>query len=241
MIRFLTEDKFDSPFVKLFNSAYPDGVLYCAGSNTQLEDWARHLAQGGNQVIVYLDMVPDNAAVPTIYIKLCNLHVLESLDVVVMPIVCAEYAFIKSALGVGSAIYSKVGLDIILQKSLQYVPLVNGTTSVSRNFEKFCKSFCARCLNKSCCAVVSNKAGVLQPYFSVDCEQCAVCSSNLTLKDKAERFCNQYPVVPCVDSTSSGVVSWSDILRISGTLVDEYNTWCVSTGRIENVVPKRSE
>lgn len=41
MIKFIIEDAESSPFVKMFNSAYPEDVLYCSSSNTLLVDDAR--------------------------------------------------------------------------------------------------------------------------------------------------------------------------------------------------------
>lgn len=240
MIRFITEDRDDSPFVKLFNAAYPDKVLYCAGANTKLVRLIRKLASEEYQFVVYLDMVPDNREVVEIYDSLYDLYKEEHIDVVVFPIVCAEYAFIRSVIGVGATIYSPTGLDIILSKSLKYISLVRGGAA-SKNFEKFCKSFCERCLNKSCCAVESNKKGLLQPYFADGCMQCDGCSEQLTLAEKADLFLKQYPVVPCVSASSAGALSWDAVLNISYGLVDEYNYWCIVSDNKQNIVRKRNE
>lgn len=77
MIRFVTEDRSDSPFVKLFNMAYSptDSVLYCAGSNTRLYSKVVDLLGSGNWVVVYLDLVPDNDELHGYYEKLLDLYV----------------------------------------------------------------------------------------------------------------------------------------------------------------------
>lgn len=239
MIRFLTEDKEDSPFVKLFNAAYPEEVLYCSGGNGELVDWARSLADAEHKVLVYMDMVPDNREIKHIYNALLDLYYTEKLDVLVLPIVCAEYAFIKSVVGVGKTIYSQSGLNVILNKSLQYVSLAGSGTHSSKNFEKFCKSFCKRCLNKECCSVESNEAALKQPYFADSCAKCEGCSVKFTLARKSSLFLAQYPVIPSLSTSGLGVLSWTNILNISYRLVDEFNYWCEINGFDRNTVAKR--
>lgn len=241
MIRFVTEDRSNSPFVKLFNAAYPDDVLYCAGTNTELEDLARRLASNDNKVVVYMDMVQDNGEIIRLYEGLLNLYSEEHLDVVVFPVVCAEYAFIKSVVGVGKTIYSTTGLDVILNKSLEYVSLISDTENVSQNFERFCKAFCKRCLNKACCAVTSNAAGLKQPYFADSCAKCINCGISLTLEEKSKLLHAQYPVVPCLNSSSSKALDWSAVVRLSYRYVDEYNSWCEAVNLTESIVNNRDE
>lgn len=225
MIRFVTEDRSDSPFVKLFNMAYSptDSVLYCAGSNTRLYSKVVDLLGSGNWVVVYLDLVPDNDELHGYYEKLLDLYV-HCEKVVVVPIVCAEYLFILSVLDNDMAFYSRDGLGIILDKFLTYRPLVSGSSGVSRSFEKYCKSFCARRLNSDCCSVVSNKSGISQPYFAEACgvlNSCSGCKSKLTLREKGELFCSMYPVIPDIGESSSVCLSFDDLVEISSRLADE--------------------
>lgn len=244
MIRFLVEDKSDSPFVKLFNLAYGDtaDVLYCSATNTKLKRMARKLAQGGNTVIVYMDMVPDNKDLFTLYSKLFELYSDEGLDVIIMPIVCAEYQFIRSVVGLNGPIFSTVGLKEILTKSPDYKssPLVQGHSADRyKTFEKFCKLFCDCSLSRGCCSVDAKSSGrsVSKPYFSANCydrthDCCKICNTSLSLFEKAQRYVAQYPVIPYIGSTlnNGSVLSMNGIIQVSRRLVNEYNQMACAFG-----------
>lgn len=229
MIYYLTEDKFDSPFVKLFNSAYSKAVLECAGSNGNLESHARYLAKrgsGGNRVIVYMDVVPDNLAVLPIYNALLDLYRVEKLEVVVLPVVCAEYAFICSVQDIEQAFFSKVGLHEILSKSSLYKSselAVKHSMKSSKAFERFCKLFCRECLSEDCCSVADN-SHYSSSYFLDKCN-CSGCQMELSLFEKSVRLLTQYPVVPDYGSDTLTLLEWESVVECSYRLVDEYNMW----------------
>lgn len=243
MIKFIIEDAESSPFVKMFNSAYPEDVLYCSSSNTLLVDDARRLAADGSHVIVYMDLVPDNPELYTTYRRLLLLYAKEKLDVVVIPIVCSEYLFIKSIVDVDGTIYSNNGLDVILSKSVDYKSsnlALAHSKKRSSNFEKFCKLFCDVCLNKLCCSVSSNKSGLSKPYFSGDCH-CDSCTTRLSMFDKSELLHRQFPLVPAYTGISGEVLSWEQVLDISYILVDEYNVWALKFNPDSIALSKRYE
>lgn len=243
MIRFLTEDKSDYPLVYLFNKAYGDDVLYCSDSNTRLYKKAKSLAKDGSQVIVYMDMVPDNEFLVGLYRRVFSLYSKDNLDVVIMPIVCAEYLFIRSVVGVAGTVSSTVCLDEILIKSPTYRSSALAASHIDDehfNFEKFCKAFCKECLSLDCCAIDLSNSDVCHErrYFKGDC-LCSSCQTRMSLRDKSIRFLGEYPVVPSAGRFDVGEISWGTVIDISRSLVDEYNKWAIRCGYPLRQIEKR--
>lgn len=231
MTRYLSEDSAGSPFSQLFNAVYGCTVLECVWSSFLLRKYARRYASSGDDVIVYLDLVPDNSRLISVYRSLMDLTK-DDLRVAVLPIVCAEYAFIRSIVGVPGTIASDEVLHEILTKSLDYSKssfAKRHSQKWLRSFETFCKLFCAKCLNERCCSVDSN-ACASKPYFSGDCN-CSDCSTRLTLLEKSVAYLGQLHIVPSCSGVTSGSLSWDDVLECSRKLCIEYNQWAIHYGK----------
>lgn len=79
---YLSEDKDNSPFVRLFNAVYGRAnVLIGVGRNSKLFNKARYLSADGFRVVIYLDIVPDNARLYDVYDRLRKLNIELNLDV----------------------------------------------------------------------------------------------------------------------------------------------------------------
>ena len=238
MIRFLSEDSQDSPFVTLFNKAYGGtAFLEGVGSNIELKRRARKYAKRGDQVVIYFDMVPDNPSLFGLYQSLLELYTVSELDVVILPIVCAEFLFIRSVVGVEGTIVDSTDLLSILSKSMDYNSLaVTKLPGVREkqfsSFEKVCKLFCARCFKEGCCAVSDGYTRVSseRKYFADDCK-CVDCVTRFTLSEKAILYRDQLGVVPYVPG-AVGIyqLSWADVIDLGRKLVDEYNIWAKASG-----------
>lgn len=224
---FISEDMRTSPFGLLFNSAYPSQRLLFSGGNTLLEDKVLELVseRENDFFVIYLDVVPDNVRLADLYNKLLGLSVRLGLNLVVVPIPCSEYAFIKSVYELDGVLHSTVGLDSVLKKSTSYKDdaLSKSLSGPPRNFEKFCKRFCRMSLKHGCCAVDGNSVDG-QKYFLGDCA-CSDCETRLTLHEKAVRYVSQLHIVPASSDFTDGFNSWNDVIRFSWQFVDEYNAW----------------
>lgn len=230
MIYYISEDSDTSPFVKLFNAAYDTDILFGVGSNKELVRAARQFAQGDNQVVVYLDLVPDNPVLPAIYDRLLRLYLREHLDVVVFPIVCAEYCFVKSIRELSGPFCSRIGLTEVLSKSAEYRDsslAKEYASDRSANFERFCKLFCEVCLSQDCCSTYGSSDTVCgRAYFSGKCS-CQNCDTHLTMSEKAKLYLSQFLIVPGLPGSSCSV-SWEDVIERSRDAIREYNTWAKS-------------
>lgn len=174
-----------------------------------------------------MDVVPDNLSLVSIYDSLLNLYKVEHLDVVVFPVVCAEYSFICSISELAGPISDSSCLDVVLQKSPDYKSselAKRHSLRHTRSFEKFCKLFCRECLKDGCCRVTSNSYSD-NAYFSKDCTKCDKCGVGLTLREKGIRYISQFPVIPFYSPGELSVLQWDDVLECSYRLVDEFNAW----------------
>lgn len=246
MIFYLSEDECNSPFIKLFNDSYGGEPLIGTDGNQNLLDAVCFAAEGGNQVIVYMDMVPGNKKLLTIYRDIFDLYYKRGIDVVVLPIVCSEYAFIRSVEGLDGPIRLKTGLEEVLSKSVSYANSEiarRNHLGPNKTFEKFCKLFCKVCM-RSCCSTTGSASDIKEKdYYRDDCgvgSECKRCQLRLRLIEKSGLYVQQFPVVPsgCA-SIQTYTLSWSDVIAVSHRLVDEYNCWSDSYGKGYRHIRKR--
>ena len=107
---YLSEDNDNSPFVRLFNAVYGRAnVLIGVGRNAKLFNKARYLSADGSRVVIYLDIVPDNARLYDVYDRLRKLNIELNRDVHIIPIACAEFAFICSVQNLIGPVWSSEG------------------------------------------------------------------------------------------------------------------------------------
>lgn len=221
MIRFISEDSSKSILVRFYNSAYNEVALIGAESNTRLAARARREAKAGAQVVVFLDLVPDNKLLVSFYETLRALYVAEKLDVITLPIVSAEFLFIKS-LSYDELKLDKDACSMLLSKDVHYKNSAFAKSHKpehSESFERFSKLVCKYAL-KSCCCVGRGSG----QYFDCDCA-CEDCAIRDTLMQKAIKYVKQYGVGKPLNLPESVPITWENIFEIHKSYVEEYNRW----------------
>lgn len=221
MIRFISEDSSQSTLVKFYNSAYGETALIGAESNTRLPARARREARSGAQVVAFLDMVPDNELLLSFYTELRELYTVEKLDVITLPVVSAEFLFIKSLA------YDELKLDkdacfMLLSKDVHYKDsafVKAHKPEHSKSFERFSKLVCKYALKRCCCIGRGSRL-----YFDCDCA-CEDCTIRDTLMQKAVRYVKQYGVGKPLNLPESTPITWENIFEIHKAYVAEYNRW----------------
>lgn len=230
---YLSEDNDTSPFVRLFNAVYGMAdVLIGVGRNAKLFNKAKYLSADGSRVVIYLDIVPDNARLYAVYDRLRKLNIELDRDVHIIPIACAEFAFICSVQNLVGPIWSSEGLTEILSKDLLYEESSlarKHSSKRSSSFERVCKLFCEYGLNFDCCSVPDGDSAKSadKPYFSGDCK-CYGCRTRLSLQEKSDLFVSQYPIIPHLDGLTTDSFAGDELLRAVCAVVDDFNNWASS-------------
>lgn len=142
---YIFEDNEEDIQCKFFAQGYPKEVsktfLYAKG-NGNIYDIAEHYLKNTSEMIMaYLDMVPGNRDIITIYNKLRKLSLDNNDRFVVMPLICAEYYLIKSLVE-SQVMEDHTGVDICINKDVYMnSPLIKTQNDVQfcKNFEKYCK------------------------------------------------------------------------------------------------------
>lgn len=244
---YLFEDKQDERLVKLFNSMY-DGeqiqhFIYTE-SNQNIQNNLDQISDPQTEdVIVYLDVSPDNPNTVKIYNRLNQLETknpniipnrLRFRNFIVLPIPCREFYYIKALHNT----QVEIRKDWVME-ALSRIPYKNSTLlDIPREqryittFERFCKRVAYNQFKY--CTIKENNLG----YFDKDCkcwdtqdryfdDRCE--SENIDLK--LQRILQAFPCFPegshvmnrLTKIYSLNKLTWEDIKNIHMKLVDEYN------------------
>ena len=97
-MKYIFADNGKDVFSTLFRYSYSKNVsskfIYAKGA-PKIESLAEPLLMIGEYVIVFMDLVPDNKELFRIYDKPCRLSKVYAYRLVVIPIPCIEYEFMK--------------------------------------------------------------------------------------------------------------------------------------------------
>ena len=139
------EDKKEKAMSILFKLGYPndksDNFIF-AGGNARIEKEIRKNIDKTDFIIVLIDVVPDNECAISIYRNLLDLEQCEFKEkLFILPIICAEYYFIKSIkkLDIGR---NKESIDwCISRKFYKHDSEIKSEQDLlkCKNFEKYCK------------------------------------------------------------------------------------------------------
>lgn len=236
-MRYVFEDRYNDVLSILFRAAYPPCVsgefVYAEGEGKLEAAVKAELSQFPKEdIIVFLDVVPDNRHLVNKYLKLREMYHMSTKRVIPIPIVCSEYYFIHSIVGTG-VIDNLDGLEECLQiKPWSASKLLTTTDDIRfcKNFEKYCKLF----LLKAVIQCAKHTRGRTEEenvkygyYYTVDClcdipERGCVPAS---LTDKAIAYVRQYPCFPTGSLMTSGIqkIDKETVLGINAKLCALHN------------------
>lgn len=237
-MKYLFEDKHDDLLSILFRASYPneviDNFIYCNGNGEVIDTTNRILANSEEMVACYLDAVPGNFHIRNIYKELRRISIKNNYRVIVFPIICSEYYFIKSLIDYTNY-FDTANKDIKIcinkgnfTESDIYRDPIKG--KICRNFEKFCKIILMNatmdCIKHSRGEDGSNKQ--YGSYYSKDC----LCSLNsikckeMSLAEKSANLLSEYYCVPAGSiMTIKNMLNTVDMWKVHRKLVDEFNSF----------------
>lgn len=137
---FVFENKKDDLLSVLFRASYSNCSFIYANGCGNLESCVEdNLSKSDDSILVFLDTIPDNKNTVNIYKNLRRLSRKNDFRIVVMPIVCAEYYFIRSLRR--EYFIDDTGVDICINKMFwKNSALVSDSDrKFVKNFEKYCK------------------------------------------------------------------------------------------------------
>lgn len=223
---YVFEDKKDDLLSKLFCKLYDSCIFVYADGNGNLVRIVEDLLiSSDDNILVYMDLIPDNINTVSIYKSLKRISRKNDFRLVVMPIVCAEYYFIKSL--PEYLFLSDKGLKECINKEYYKDSelIEDSDRKCVKNFEKYCKLIllknvvdCVRHSRKD-----NSKYGC---YYEEDClcDGCYDFCKVYTAIEKAADYVYQYPVFPdtnLIDNCNK--INIDSLWEIHRGLVDDYN------------------
>lgn len=233
-MKILFEDNREDILYRLLLSAYNEDVsskfIFARGNGNIIRIVNEIMDKTSEEICVYLDLVPGNSSALEIYIKLKRLSRKNNYRIIVMPIPCAEYYFIKALFNQKNLITRVDGIKECVDLDY-YTPssLIETTDDKKfcRNFEKYCKLVLKKCFID--CVRHSNinnaKYGM---YYTHDCK-CEYneyyCRIQSRLDKCIEVMC-KYPCVPgesLIGSSNKRSLNTEEVWEIHRKLVENYN------------------
>lgn len=223
---FVFEDLRNDLLSRLFISAYnEESFIYTEGAGNLVNTVSKLLLENSEPIVVYIDTIPDNRETVRVYNNLRVLSKKNDFRVIVFPIVCAEYYFIKSL-----PEYVFLSLSSVNKcKNKEFwgnSDLVESEADKKfvKNFEKYCKLILLK--NVFDCVKHTRNSELYGYYYTKDC-WCGLMKDACKperLLNKSLNYVYQYPVYPSKNFKGSGkTISLDDAWLIHRTLVDEFN------------------
>lgn len=211
---------------ELFMQSYDDcSFVYAEGAGNLMNIVSKLLTDTSEMVAVYLDVVPDNRETVRIYNNLKQLSIKNGLRVIVFPIACTEYYFIKSLPEhlFKSKECVRICLDRGYWKDSDLIETEEDTKFV-KNFEKFCKLILLK--NVASCVQHTRTSALYGYYYKKRClcenseDEC----SPQTILDKSLKYVQQYPFIPSLNFKGDIVdTSVETAWFIHKKLIDDFN------------------
>ena len=196
---YVFEDDGRDRYSELFNELYTKDKIKTfvnAGGNGNLETVCKNiLISVEDNVIVFMDIVPDNTAIRRIYYNLKVLSAKYDNRLIILPIICAEYNFIQT---VKHLITDQEVLQRCINKQPYYdlIPKFSNQDFI-KNFERFCKAIIYD-FAKDCIKSKESNNERYNFYFKQDCP-CNKPNSEcmqLSIKQKALNYACSFPCIP---------------------------------------------
>lgn len=224
VMKILFEDFADSVLSQLFRVAYDDtsDFIYVAG-NSNFYPVANELLRSSNETIyVYLDAIPGNKIIYDLYRDLVKLSSRNGARLIVFPIVCSEYYFIKSI----ADIVKNDEINVCV-KLLPYfdTELYKRNPRLSKNFEKFCKRVLVEMV-PDCMKQTPTVGEIFHTFYHEDC-LCRFrqhfCKEQTQLL-KSLKLLRAYPCVPvCGGKPGFSPIDLAEVREIQNSMVDSFN------------------
>lgn len=231
---YLFEDKKDDILSKLFRAGYTNtsNFIYANG-NSKLEKTACNILQTTSENVgIFIDMIPGNDSIHKIYYSLKRLGNKYPNRVIILPLVCSEYYFIRSILDTNII---RLNRDVTLctSRGLYFgADALNDPRSkvFCKNFEKFCKLILMRyvddCVRHSTIKEDGSANSLYGYYYTNNCHcnKSKTCCKSISLEDKSFKFLSEFPCIP-VGSNSKCKVNVSDqeMIQLRLKLINDYN------------------
>ena len=238
-MKYIFEDSKESPLSELFTYTFKkevfDDIIFTDGNSNIVKYVENALKDYPDEIlVVFLDLVPAHSGIWAIYDILSSISIENNYKVIVIPIVCFEYYFIKSVENDG-LFYDKESLDICCNKK----PFFNAPIIMSEShrrycttFERYCKAMFRRrlamCIRSDEYLPNNSRQDYYNNYFYVDCnssEGFYFCKEK-PLIEKSERYLKEFPCIPEGSSIDTMVeISNDEVWVLHRRLVDEFNEW----------------
>lgn len=228
---YIFEDNADDIQCQFFAQGYPKEIskdfVYAKGNGNIYGIAEHYLKTTSEYVIAYLDTIPGNKEIWTIYNKLRALSLKYDCRFIVMPLICAEYYLVKSLRNT-QVMVDNTGVDICINKAVYMdSPLLKTQEDIvfCKNFEKYCKLILIKNLKE--CANHSGKAD--NPnygnYYLKDCI-CNIgeisCSEEMN-RDKVQRYLSQFEYIPENSCIEKPIFTPDELWEIHRNLVVSFN------------------
>lgn len=231
---FVFEDDRSDVLCRIFHVGYStiraNEFIYDEGNGNIKNTVVRLLTETKEKIVVFLDMSPGNREIVNIYHYLKMLSRREEWRLIVLPVMCREYYFIRSLIN-EPVFESRAGIEACVNKQPYFDSELIETDAdrkFCRNFEKFCKLILIKnvidCVRHSRNMEKSNR--LYGYYYEKDCvcpERKPSCKEKLLL-EKSRSFLKEFPCVPDGSLFEDVVVCNAEtIWMVHRRLVTEFN------------------
>lgn len=237
---FVFEDDKDDLLSRLFKAAYPREIadsFKSAEGNGGFKKKVEKLLEDTEDIIaVFIDVVPDNDQTAQLYTTLRRDSRRNGNRVIVFPLVCSEYYFIKSIAKNHHLFETFQGVDFCINKKFYAnSPLLNDSDSIkfAKNFEKYCKLVLLKhnvvidCVRRS--RGEHNENYKYGYYYLKDC-LCEYSNRTCTSKSLIQKSLDYVAEFPCVPNGTlvkrGRILDLNELWEIHKRLVAEYNEMC---------------
>lgn len=227
---YIFEDNGEKALSKLFKSAYPEEVVkrfIFAEGNGELEGKVRKNINKTDFIAVFIDIVPDNEHAITIFDELLDMEEYEFKGkLFIMPIICAEYYFIKSIYNSGLRINNRESAELCVSRGFYKNDAeIKSTQDLlkCKNYEKYCKFV----RNRSLMSCMQDDRKPKEVYMLSNC-RCVEYNSDgctdETVIDKALKLIQEYDAVPTRSySTKISSINMSRAREIRRKFIERHN------------------
>ena len=233
---YIFEDNKESSISKLFLKGYSDSITDIRFSNGsgnieyELRKAVRDIKEN-DYIAIFIDLIPDNQNTVFTYKSIIYIANKLNANIIVVPIVCAEYYFIKSIYNTKLALDNEAISRCISREPHKNDELIlkKHSNKAKKSFEKYCKFIrdnatqgCVRQEN-----IPTIMKSIKLEYFNENCKNNKIDSfcEDIPLEEKAKRLLKQYPLIPS-NCLINGVekIGLEKATSIIESLLIEYNT-----------------
>lgn len=244
---YIFEDNAEDIQSRFFVQGYPKEIskdfIYAKGNGNIYNIAENYLKTTSEYIVSYLDTIPGNKEIWTIYNKLRALSLKYNCRLIVLPLICAEYYLVKS-LKDTQVLLDNTGVDICINKDIYMdSPLLKTQQDIEfcKNFEKYCKLILMKNLKE--CANHSGKEDNdnYGNYYLKDCI-CNVgepfCKEERNC-DKVQRYLRQFEYIPENSYIETVKLTVDELWEVHRNLVTIFNEMVEYYAKNDNVTMKK--